>query len=191
MSELRLRERNTLQDLKEYEEIIKRSTELEKDIPPRRKHNEPFKPGRKRTPVKIKKEKKDKHLLKKPAFKPIRKQSIFPHAPIPDSASFVQKKVATFEQHVMIHNSYEKMIQMAKDLSASKKIDFGLSSRLLPKNLDKEKSRYTIENREGDKLLLEAEKRGALFSNDIDMFFRKLSDSPFLQEPDMHSIPFI
>lgn len=213
------RQRNSLQDdLTTYQDIVKRSKELEKDIPPR------FSPatrrkavGKKRGPQKLKRavkravprevkaeqeagngvlEKKTHVAVLRPAYMKLARGPLDPLvlalAPVlKDSASFLREKAITFESHVSTNNSYDDMVRMARGLCASGDVDLGLSLRLLPKQVEVERKRYMISNSEADRLLEAVETRNAFISADLDDLFRKWSDLPICLDHNMRSVPLI
>jgi len=83
-------------------------------------------------------------------------------------------KAITFENKVMAGNLYSELVEKIRD--ASNDIDFGMLWKLLPKNIDLEKEKFNVENKEADKLLWKM--LTAAFSDDIDLFFRKISGWP-------------
>lgn len=209
------RQRNSLQDdLTTYQEIVKRSKELEKDIPPRFSTSARRKSlGKKRGP-KVKRGKVVKEEVteevrelakqlagervpraRKPVVPMTRPSFMARPTPIAvrtrDSASFLRSKVHTFEHQVCTNNSYDDMVRMARGLCASGEVDFGLALRLLPKRVEVERKRYTVRNQEADRLLEAVEAREALVSNDLDELFRKWSDMPVSPGENMHALPLI
>lgn len=214
-------QRSSLQDdLSKYREIVRRSKELEKDIPPRLASVSRRKPtGKKRGSTKAKRGvkqeegdqvKEEEHASEKidegirlegyiDRIRKVRPSMARPGTtrkkpmPVPtkDSASFLRTKATTFEHKVSVENSYENMVRMARGLCASGDIDLGLSFRLLPKLVDVERNRYQIPNPEADRLLAAVENRNAMISADLDDLFRKWSDLPCSSDQSMHSLPLI
>lgn len=189
------------EDLIRYQELLKRSDELELDIPPRNdvKLQKKGKIGKKRAKLrKVKKSQPEppKHHHNYSIFK---KREETTAAKVEDdatkrrlrsSAKEVEVPVVltkpnysipkftklptTFHDKVSIDNLYESMIELIRNSSAE--IDFGMLLGFLPKNLEYEKRRFQVENQEAERLLWNMQR--ATFSNDIDTFFRQISGRP-------------
>lgn len=196
------------EDLLRYQEILGQSEELEKDIPPKSDLGRQKRPrvGRKRT--RQRKLKNDHTKLPRPCYgKPIgsgkgksdRQKSprsrtsrnlrssgapgeqdiqankLADSTTTPACASAkLADKATSFQDKISLESLYDTMIEMVRD--SSKDIDFGMLLRLLPKNIELEKRRFQVENTEAEKLLWNMQR--AMFSDDIDMFFRQISGRP-------------
>lgn len=79
---------------------------------------------------------------------------------------------SSFEQKILRNHTYEGLIKCIRERVDD--IDFGLLSRFLPKNLELEKQRFHIDYPADYGQLYS---RGSVFSDDIDHFFKQLSDS--------------
>lgn len=93
--------------------------------------------------------------------------------------SFLWKSVAncdrgrqSFEQLVSAENTYESLIETIRKRADD--IDFGLLCHFLPKNLDVEKQKFSVDF-EVDRSQLYP--KGFSFSDDIDNFFKQISGS--------------
>lgn len=89
-----------------------------------------------------------------------------------ESVANVDSEKMSFDHSIMTTNTYESLIRTIREKAED--IDFGLLCKFLPKNLEAEKQRFHID--------FEADQghiypRGRLFSDDIDYFFKQLSDS--------------
>lgn len=76
------------------------------------------------------------------------------------------------------------MVEKIRD--ASDDIDFGMMWRLLPKNIEAEKQRFRVESPEADKLVWQMQT--AVFSDDIDLFFRQISGRAV---ESIHTLPLV
>lgn len=179
------------EDLKKYEEIVKRCENLD-DLPPRRikrlekavpekveiRKPQVTRPGKQRAAKKQPKVHKNNTLdTKKPALK---KPSFIHKALTPKDKKIppetLRKKAHSFENQFMVNNSYEKMIAILKD-SDKDTVDFGMLWKLLPKNLEYENKRFTFEQNDSELLSVMRSQKGLPFSEDIDRFLQQLDDS--------------
>lgn len=201
------------EDIEKFQEILAKSAELEKDIPPRsifdcqkrarvakrkltRLKNvsipRPQYGGPKMMEEKAKQTVDDKkrsgneikrrmgartrsrsHMEKKTGS-PSSLKGIATAKKLPSpllSTAPLSEKAVTFQEKVVTQNLYSTLMEKIRD--ASDDIDFGMLWRLLPKNIEVERSRFKVENEEGDKLLWKMQT--AAFSDDIDLFFRQIS----------------
>lgn len=88
--------------------------------------------------------------------------------------SLLKLKVRTFEDHLIVNLTYSDLIKAVKE-DEGKTVDFGMLLNLFPKNLEYEKNRFSIEDKSEFNTLLQ---RRHSFSDDIDKFFRLLSENP-------------
>lgn len=92
------------------------------------------------------------------------------------------KEGQSFKHMITTENTYERLIETIRNKSDD--IDFGLLCNLLPKNIEYEKRRFHV-NFDVDHSDLYP--RGLVFSDDIDQFFKQLSDAV----PKDENIPLI
>lgn len=202
--------RSSLQDdLTTYQAIVSRSKELEKDIPPRCSTSGRRKPSAKKRGSKVARRPRvppqaalpapegregiptdriQSSAVSRPAF-------MTRPAPVPrrtrDSGAFLRNKARTFEARVCAHNNYDELVRMARGLCSSGDVDCGLALRLLPKQVEAERMRYTVRNDAADRLLERAEGHEAVVSADLDELFRRWSDMPGALGDNMHALPLI
>lgn len=184
-------------DILKYNEIVSRSKDLEKDIPPKR-GNWAEKPRRsarivkksrrRQSPRQKAKEKKKPHRPAKDKKKLHRPAYSFTRVSVKreegSENALMRAKAKSFEQQVITQNSYTDLIRIIRNQSD---LDFSMMCKLLPKNLDYEKERFRCDNAGTEPLV--SMMNASVFSNDIDQFFRQLSDVvvPFVE----NSVPLV
>lgn len=197
-------------DLLRYNELLKRSEELEKDMPSRRTVRE------KREPPQVKKRvAKVKKPLKAPTRKnPTRKSRTqgekvpkkepeeLPRLKLPKPAymttplvaaplkkevnrSWLRLKAKSFEDIVVVNLTYSDLIRSVTN-AGDGTIDFGMRHGFVPKNLEYEKKRFEFDSASVFDSILS---RRPSFSDDIDRFFRQLSANSFEQAP--NEVPLV
>lgn len=193
------------EDLIQYQELLKRSDELELDIPPRNdvKLQKKGKVGKKRAKLrKLKKSQPEppKHhhnysIFKKREEKSAGKVAVkvedeAPKRKLRSSAKEVEVPVVLTKSNYSIpkftkspttfHDkvSIDNLYESMIELirNSSADIDFGMLLGFLPKNIEYEKRKFQVENQEAERLLWNMQR--ATFSNDIDTFFRQISGRP-------------
>ncbi|GBL49662.1 hypothetical_protein [Candidozyma auris] len=197
-------------DLLRYNELLKRSEELEKDMPSRRTVRE------KREPPQVKKR---VAKVKKPSKAPTRKNPTrktrtqgekvskkepeeSPRLKLPKPAymttpsvtaplkkemnrSWLRMKAKSFEDIVVVNSTYSDLIRSVTN-AGDGTIDFGMRHGLVPKNLEYEKKRFEFDSASVFDSILN---RRPSFSDDIDRFFRQLSANSFEQAP--NEVPLV
>lgn len=106
------------------------------------------------------------------------------------------RQVRNFAHKVVVENSYKDLIRTIKNSAKDNVIDFGMHWSLLPKNFDLEKNRFSIVDEEAALALLKVwasstPNNNTIFSDDIDLFFRTLSDSHRKEEYVKRSVPLV
>lgn len=106
------------------------------------------------------------------------------------------RNIQNFDQKVVVENSYQDLIRAIKNGVKDSAIDFGMHWSFLPKNLDYEKQRFSFVDEEAVLELLKVwttstANNNTIFSDDIDLFFRALSDSYGAAENAKRSVPLV
>lgn len=168
-----------LADVARYKELVTRSSELEDDIPPKRgnRSEKPrrscrIKNTRKRARSTDTRPQRPAYIIKSVEPK-VTKKSLAANTALKKVPSIISK-ATSFEHRVIVENSYTDLILIIRG-QASNELDYAAMWNILPKNIDYEKKRFNIETSKGPLLQL-LPRRASVFSNDIDQFFRLLSD---------------
>lgn len=173
------------EDKQKYLEIVQKCEMLD-DLPPRRlkkiekppKKAAPKKARAKRATRKATKPESSKKESKTEKTTGIKKPSYYHKVQEHKKKSpneFLKKKAQSYEDHFLVNNSYEKMIETLKN-AGTESIDFGMLWKLLPKNLEFENNRFSLEqNDKGLRSFIQSQK-GHPFSADIDRFLQLLDD---------------
>lgn len=115
--------------------------------------------------------KRIKYYLK---HKPVKKEET--------ESNYLRLKIRSFEDHILVTLSYSELVQKVKE-DEGRSLDFGMQMNLLPKNLAYERKRFEFEPKSEFDVLLD---RRSSFNDDIDRFFRLLSENkPQTAPPDV------
>ncbi|KAM9926703.1 hypothetical protein OXX80_010512 [Metschnikowia pulcherrima] len=90
----------------------------------------------------------------------------------------------SFEQKVSVQTNYNQMIKTVRENADG--IDFGLSWKILPKNLGKERERFHFDH-EADRIMFH--QSGSILSGDIDFYFRHLGQT--FSETNARNVPLV
>lgn len=204
------------EDIRRYQELLRRESELERDIPPRRTGRSL---GRKKGPkgtksvakrsTMVKKEEeeleltpekkpKSAFLLVKPQFKYSKPREATTKRPQYKHSGGIllvtdKKNIQSFSTKVLVENSYQDLIKMIRNNMGSKEcggnLDIGMKWNLMAKNIDYETDRFLIDCNQEKEFIMKETEPVFSYGDVIDSFFQTIKED--LQEYHPRNVPLV